>query len=493
MRMKLAQKFGLLVTGVIGLALLTSLVAVWSSRQLGKELQATLEQNLPSIQAAAELEISLLEQRGLVKAFILDNGNRSWLAELREPKQNFVYWLNQARTNANSDRERRILDRLEQEFGEYDGKREHVIASYDAGEIDRAKELLLRDVANEFLECFNMCEEFIEANKQFIERRAAESRKQMRWVTGIGAVCVICATCLGGAIFWLLVARVLLPLRRMSAHAREFTGQSVGAGDELAAIGVHLRTLMSDVSDTRSSLEQSRHRLVNAERLAVVGKLAASVAHEIRNPLTAIKMWLFSLHRDLNGDPQTDRKFTLIAEEISRLENIVRNLLDFARPPRLKLTPEPLVRLIAGTLEFLGPRLNQKQIALVWQPPPDLPPALADPEQFRQVLLNLLVNAQEATPVGGCIRVSTGMESDARGSAMIVVRISDTGPGIADEVRTRIFEPFYSTKDDGTGLGLCIAARIMADHGGRLLLESSNESGTTFAVWVPAAGEGRTA
>lgn len=76
---------------------------------------------------------------------------------------------------------------------------------------------------------------------------------------------------------------------------------------------------------------------------------------------------------------------------------------------------------------------------------------------------------------------------------MIVVRISDTGPGIADEVRTRIFEPFYSTKDDGTGLGLCIAARIMADHGGRLLLESSNESGTTFAVWVPAAGEGRTA
>ncbi len=113
----------------------------------------------------------------------------------------------------------------------------------------------------------------------------------------------------------------------------------------------------------------------------------------------------------------------------------------------------------------------------------------ADADQFKQVLVNLLNNAAEATPPEGQVRLQVSRESDADGRAMIVLRVSNTGPAMSDEARRRLFEPFFSTKEEGTGLGLCIAASIMARHEGRLLLESSVEGRTTFAVWVPAAEE----
>ncbi len=485
--MTLAQKFGLLVTGVIALALLTSVVAVWSSRRLGAELQATFDHSLPSVRAADELMISLLEQRGLVKAFILDNGDHRWLDGLHEPKANFEYWFNQARTTAESDREHQILDKLGQAFREYDTRRDQVLDLYEAGQAEQAKEMLLRDVTHEFRNCFELCKQFFAVNVELIERRATQSRKQARWAMGIVFFCVACTAGLGGLFLWVLVAGVLLPLRRMAADAREVTGLANGAGDELATIGAHLQSLMSDVTDTRSSLEQSRSRLANAEKLAVVGKLAAGVAHEIRNPLTAVKMWLFSLQRNLNGNPETNHAFGLISAEILRLENIIKNFLEFARPPRLKILREFLPPMIDDALQFLTPRLDERRIALNWEPPADLPPALIDADQFRQVLMNLLVNALEVTPAGSRISISAQAESDGKGGPVLVVSIRDAGPGIPDDVRTRIFEPFFTTKDDGTGLGLSVAARIMGDHGGRLMLESTGGGGTTFAVWVPAA------
>ena len=117
---------------------------------------------------------------------------------------------------------------------------------------------------------------------------------------------------------------------------------------------------------------------------------------------------------------------------------------------------------------------------------------MADPEQLRQVLSNLLDNAADATPEGGEIRIEVAAEAEAGGRPMVVVRVHDTGPGMTAEVQRRVLEPFFTTKDDGTGLGLCIATEIMARHKGRLVLEASTERGTTFAVWIPvAAPEGK--
>ena len=147
---------------------------------------------------------------------------------------------------------------------------------------------------------------------------------------------------LGGFLLWLFFYRVLFPLRGMVADAQLYRGDRHAADkgseeDELRMMGNHLRNLMSDVSDTRSRLERSRNQLLVAEKLASVGKLAASVAHEIRNPLTAMKMWLFSIQEAVRGNADLGRKLGIISEEIARLESIVRDFLEFSRPLTLAL------------------------------------------------------------------------------------------------------------------------------------------------------------
>ena len=148
---------------------------------------------------------------------------------------------------------------------------------------------------------------------------------------------------LGGFLLWLFFYRVLFPLRGMVADAQLYRGDRHASDkgseeDELRMMGNHLRNLMSDVSDTRSRLERSRNQLLVAEKLASVGKLAASVAHEIRNPLTAMKMWLFSIQEAVQGNADLGRKLGIISEEIARLESIVRDFLEFSRPRTLALS-----------------------------------------------------------------------------------------------------------------------------------------------------------
>jgi signal transduction histidine kinase len=249
---------------------------------------------------------------------------------------------------------------------------------------------------------------------------------------------------------------------------------------------MYLRGLMSDVENRQMSLDLSRRQLSDANKLASVGKLAASVAHEIRNPLTAIRMWLFAIQKEVGGEESVDRKFKVVSEELTRLERIVRDFLDFARPPQLQRVSCSISETLDTTLELLRPRLADERIEVVRCDEPGLPRVNADAEQLKQVLLNLIGNARDAVAGGGRIHLSASSETEPDGRKTVTVRISDTGTGIRPDVQARIFEPFFSTKERGTGLGLCIAARIVAGHEGRLVLESSSERGTTFALHVPA-------
>ncbi len=139
------------------------------------------------------------------------------------------------------------------------------------------------------------------------------------------------------------------------------------------------------------------------------------------------------------------------------------------------------------TLKLLEPRLQGGKVRVNHAPRTALPQVMINAGQLKQVFLNLLGNAADAMPCGGEIQISSARETNAEGQPMVVVRIRDTGTGVPPDVQSRIFEPFFSTKESGTGLGLSIAAQVMARHGGALVLESSTEKGTTFALWLPVA------
>ncbi len=246
---------------------------------------------------------------------------------------------------------------------------------------------------------------------------------------------------------------------------------------------------MADVAKKQATLEENREQILNSEKLASLGKLAASVAHEMRNPLSSMKMWLYSIRKTAGTDPSLDRRYQILWDEIGRLESIVHNILEFSRPLSLKVRSVNVPQVIDATLDVLRPSLEARNISVVQRHSEELPSAMADCGQLKQVFTNLLDNAAEAMPEGGEISLSSVAEPCAAGKEMVVVRVQDAGHGIPDDVLAHLFEPFFTTKEQGTGLGLCIAANIMAQHQGQLLLETSTSSGSTFAVRIPAAEE----
>jgi signal transduction histidine kinase len=175
-----------------------------------------------------------------------------------------------------------------------------------------------------------------------------------------------------------------------------------------------------------------------------------------------------------------------MSDEITRLDGMVRDFLEFSRPRALNIEPIQISMILDETLELVGRRYEESQINMVRKYSADMPPIMGDWKQLKQIFINLMNNAAEAMPDGGEMRVLASYVHDMDARPMVLVRVQDTGSGMPEDVQQRIFEPFFTTKESGTGLGLCIAAGIMSRHGGRLVLESSNDRGTTFAVWIPA-------
>jgi signal transduction histidine kinase len=493
MRPTLATTFSWAILGIVALSLASSLVAVYGAWRVNVRLQETARDNLPTVRAE-EAEVILDDRAALLANLALNPADQDAEKNLAALDGRFRDWIAAVRSaKLVTDDEAEFLRRLERTWGDLHRAQNRIVSLIKRGDLDGAKALLVSKASRETADqARQLCDQLIAANNhdvQFFMGRAAARVQNTTLIVGAAGILTFI---LGGFLLWLFFYRVLFPLRGLVADAQSFRGAADDgqpAKDELRSMGAHLRSLMSDVLDTRTRLDHSRERLLAAEKLASVGKIAASVAHEIRNPLTAMKMWLFSLQESANGDAAMAAKLRIVSEEIDRLEGIVRNFLDFSRPAPPQLQSFDCGELLNATVELLAPRLAEQHIHVERSEPAEAPAVRADPAQLKQVLLNLLNNAADAMPNGGEIRLVASVEEDAEGRNMVVLRVSDTGGGMPAEVQRRVFEPFFTTKESGTGLGLSIAAQTMARQGGAIVLESSGEHGSTFAVWTPVAVE----
>jgi two-component system, sporulation sensor kinase E len=264
-----------------------------------------------------------------------------------------------------------------------------------------------------------------------------------------------------------------------------FSQTSVPLRDE-SGTPTGLQCMAQDITARRDLQEQ----MVREQRFGDLGRMAASIAHEIRNPLGAIVNSINVLKRPHNqgvagqgsagADPQL---LDIVSEEADRLNHIIREFLLFARPPARTTIPCDVVELIDGTVALFrrGGRLRD-DTAVVVSCPHDLPAAQVDPNQMRQVLWNLLANAAEAMTGPGAIDVTARASADG---GRVIIAITDDGPGIASP--TEAWEPFYTTKAQGTGLGLAIVARIVRDHGGDVEVANTPNRGACFSVSVPVS------
>lgn len=228
-------------------------------------------------------------------------------------------------------------------------------------------------------------------------------------------------------------------------------------------------------------LKELEQEVQRRNRLAALGELSAGVAHEIRNPLSVIKNSAEMLRNRNHDDARMQELTGYIIEEVERLNRVITNFLQFARPSEPNLERVDINEVLEHTIDFLAPEAQTANISIEKKFQPDLPPVLADPEQCHQVFLNLCMNAFQAMNGDGLLTVET------RFSEMVDVIITDSGQGIPTELTQRIFNPFFSTKDNGVGLGLSLVHKIVEKHNGRIRVSSKPGSGATFIVSFPEA------
>ena len=236
--------------------------------------------------------------------------------------------------------------------------------------------------------------------------------------------------------------------------------------------------LISDVTEIKS-LEQ---RMRENERLAAVGRMAGGVAHEVRNPLSSIKGLALLLKNKFPAGSKERDTADLLIQETERMNRTITEMLSFTRPAALRLGRVDLVELLGRSLELIKAEAAENRIVTALAAPPDLLPVLGDVDRLQQVIMNLLLNAMQAMGQGGKLSVTLANRVDRQG---VELRISDTGDGIAAELLPQVFYPYFTTKQGGTGIGLAISQKIIADHGGTIELESEPGKGTTVMIQLP--------
>jgi signal transduction histidine kinase len=247
-------------------------------------------------------------------------------------------------------------------------------------------------------------------------------------------------------------------------------------------------TLAAAINRMSVALQRAERELVDAAKFAFVGELAAGVAHEVRTPLGVLRSSAQLLERSLTTKDEEARELCeILRAEVDRIERVVSELLELGRPRTLRVERTPLGPLLFRAADFVEAQAREKGVSLFRHPAGAEPHALCDPDLVYQVALNLLVNAVQILPAGGVVEARTLPPSNG----YVGFEVRDDGPGMTEEVRAHIFEPFFTRRNGGAGLGLTFVQRVVNEHRGRVSVDTAPGRGTVFRVELPSAEEAR--
>ncbi|MFC1716382.1 ATP-binding protein [Candidatus Poribacteria bacterium] len=301
------------------------------------------------------------------------------------------------------------------------------------------------------------------------------AKRRFRMIIGLVAISGVLLVAIVGSI---IARSITAPVKQLVEVTEQIAGGNLEAGatvrtsDEIGA-------LASSINEMTRELKTSRDKLVQSEKLAAVGQLAAGIAHEIRNPLTSVKMIVQLLRGRFQEDEAGLESVQAILDEIDRLEIIINGLLDFARPMELALKPTNVADVMNDVLRFMEADMRHRKIELINRVDETLPEVMLDADRMKQVFMNVILNAMQAMPEGGELNIDYHYDAESRS---IQMSISDTGLGMSQEVLDHAFDPFFSTKSGGAGLGLANVRKIMEQHGGDIRIETAEGQGTKVAV-----------
>ncbi len=476
---------------VIGAVLLGAcLVNAWYISRLQKNLANILSENVASLEAAQELEIRVRQLRFHSFVYLMDP-MPSRLEPIEQDHQRFEEALQLARQSASMPDEQACVKAIQAGYQKYHDEMAELRWTVSPGK-PRTDAGALAD-AHPIRHVVDHCQELFRINKQAMERTAEESARVGRQARTAMLLLGVAGP-IGGLIIgygmarglsrsiYQLSVRVQDVAQRLGREAEDVASVSVSADGDLRNLDKQIGHVVRRVEEVAERLQRQQRDLLRAEQLSAVGQLAASVAHEVRNPLTSVKMLVEAALRPRNRKPLTPDDLQVIHGEIARLEQTVQGLLDFARLPTPQRAPCDLRQMVSHAVELVQARANQLRVRITVRCPEGPVAANVDRGQLCTVLVNLLLNSLDAMPRGGHLEVALAA-SPVTG---VGITVADTGCGIPPEMSGRLFTPFASTKPTGTGLGLSISRRIVEEHGGRLTGANRPEGGACFTLSLPA-------
>jgi len=290
---------------------------------------------------------------------------------------------------------------------------------------------------------------------------------------------------------YILADKVIKPVQRL-INASQLVSEGSLTPDigpiSKGEIGLLQNTFKDMVAAVGRRRAASQDQIIQSEKQASVGRLAAGVAHEINNPLTGVLTYAHMLLRRKDIAPEVRSDLETIVAATERVRKIVKGLLDFSRQTKLDPEPTGINRLVGSTISLLENQALVKGVAIKFNPGENLPPLKLDRSQFQSVLINIIINALDATEPGGNVTIytATGLSGNGPGRKGIEITIADTGCGIPPENLDKLFDPFFTTKatGQGTGLGLSVSLGIVQRHGGTIRVQSELGKGTRFFIWL---------
>ena len=388
------------------------------------------------------------------------------------------------------------LTEVDSRYREYQAAATKVYAALEDSHSDRSHVAQLMSELKQLEGSIGRDVRFIHAilEKRISEQVAkAEQRERRTGVTIIGLSVLAIGV---GLLATAFSARALRPVRRLIEGASRIgrgdygTQLEVRGADEISVLAREFNHMAKSLQEREQQLKQQQEALLQAEKLAAIGRISAQIAHEVRNPLSSIglnvELLEDALARTRFGSPEDAKEaralLSAVTREVDRLTELTDEYLRLGRIPKPALSAEDLNQVLAKVLDFSREEMERSHVEVIQQLDPRTPRVLADEAQLRQVFLNLLRNSRESMDGGGKLVVAS---RPVDGSAEVI--FSDSGRGISRDIQERIFEPFFSTKEGGTGLGLAVSRQILQAHGGTIRCESKPGSGTTFVIRLPRA------
>jgi signal transduction histidine kinase len=489
-----------------GLLLVGScLLSAWSIDRLQRNLSHILSRNVASLQAALDLENQTRQMRYHSFVYLM-KPTPAGLRQIEQDEGLFEEALQRAVAAANTPVEQAHLRQIDSGYHKYQAEmarlREEVKTKGPHTDFTGLAE------RHPIRHIVTPCQELGKVNREQLGRTAAESN-ELSGRSRLVLLLLGLAGPAGGLLCGYGIVRGLTrSITRLSVRVRDVVdslpgplpqgeeGIDVGSvqvdvrgGDgDLVKMDRQLQDVVERIAEVTEELQRQHREVYRAQHLAAVGRLAAGVAHEVRNPLTGMKLLVEAALRPRNPQPLSEEDLRVIHGEIARLEETVQNFLAFARPQPLCRSVVDLREALGRPLDLVRARARQHGVVIAVGVPPDPVPVFLDAGQFNTVLVNLLLNALDAMPRGGGLRLEIEVATSGSAGATCRLSVCDTGPGIAPEMVDRLFTPFASTKATGTGLGLSLARRIVEEHGGRITGANQAKGGACFTVVLPLDG-----